>query len=314
MVTTRLGATPQWKTRAAAALAILAAAALSGAWLPPVGAAPVFAVAAPDKLTGFEKAYGAGPFNSLPAKRVSATCPSGKVVVGGTAWITHFVGGASVPTASIVLTGSFPNLEVTGRYSWVVRAAETPAGDPHQWAISVEAHCADRPVGYQLKSFSTDDSHTPKQTADPKCPTPLAALGGGARIRDAAYPQGIGLQVLRVDGAGGLLRSQAQEHPFDYPYEWGLTATVICSAKPSGYDVVDGPFDGPSSEVYQESRGACGHLDTVSVGGAIDSAAPGNATLQRIGYNYVGATEQVPTSYPWGDVLIRQVCADIEWE
>ena len=49
MFTTRLGATPQWKTRAAAALAILAAAALSGAWLPPVGAAPVIAVAAPDR-------------------------------------------------------------------------------------------------------------------------------------------------------------------------------------------------------------------------------------------------------------------------
>lgn len=309
-------------------LVLAALVALVGLVGPPsaAGAAPPepvdAAAAAASPLTGMEvRANQTGP-DHQPVKDVHVSCPAGKVAVGGSATVqvAEDGGGPWPDDNQISLRASLPNLvPVTGRYEWIARASETRTGTPRPWALVVQVRCADRPAGYVFVNKSTPPSLTSPQVADPVCPAGLVALGGGATVRNAPDGRGVGLQVVRVDVLGGLLRTQARTHPGGNPDPWGLTAIALCAQRPQRFQVTDGPFGGPSSATIQKSSVFCqGGRSLVSHGAAIDSSAPGNATLQSIGsageiFGNVKGVEHVATSYPWGDVLARGVCADAAW-
>jgi hypothetical protein len=288
-------------------------------------AAPANAAALPPRVTGLEVVVGETDLGSDPARSAYATCPAGKQVVGGGAWIW---GGP----AALTRLEPFRN-SLTGRYSYLVTAAAVGPAPVSEWTVDAFAFCADPIPGYGIVPRTSNWSTGDVLTADPVCPDGKRVLGSGARIQwPTGQPHvGVGLQVARADERGVLVRTQARRAAAGQgPTEWQLTGFAICADPPLGYRVITGRSSEEASEDLKSADADCplmrlmSHLPLqrtrlLSVGGAITNVAPGNVALYRLmplwGPDGLSdhrggavAVENTPTNADWDFIVVRTIC------
>jgi hypothetical protein len=297
---------------------------------PAGGGARQAAAAAAPKLTGVDYEVTYSAFDSRSPKHSVATCPAGKVVLGGGSDILP--GGPDAPAPHVTLTQMEPYRTGNGRYEYSVRASETAPGTSKDWILSAYAICADPVSGYEIKNSVTPMSSASVQATAATCSTGKRVLGTGARINFPIFidpdghpyddPHGIGLQVQRADALGVLTRAQAHERPSGYSLNWQLLAFAVCGTEPQGYVVKYAESEDRLSETFKIAGLWCpGDRNVLNSGGAISNIAPGNATLYALppapsqdGKRLIGAVaaayENTPTSANWDFIVAQAICAD----
>lgn len=160
----------------------------------------------------------------------TATCPGGRVVVGGGARIT----GANLSHKRLTRLVPFDNGEV-GSFS-VTAEANTSAyeGD---WGVTAYAVCAFRRSDYRIEP-GVDSPHSAgpfKQTAA-SCTGGRRVVGTGA---STSAPLGrAGLVLNRADGPLGISRASAHAEP-GFTGAWHVSSWAICM-NPMGAQAVYG--------------------------------------------------------------------------
>ncbi len=175
---------------------------------------------------GYEVVTETGSIASDFATSLSASCPAGKIMIGGGA---RFLGAAStVALQSMQVNGSTNGalgLSVLGRTSVITSDA---------WGIEVQLVCAHPPppANGVLESFIPPDSTDSKSLDSPECPSGFAAIGGGVNIINT--PPGTTAKVSitasePVELSNPPVKWHVAAHEIVPTSEsWGLLAQVIC--------------------------------------------------------------------------------------
>jgi hypothetical protein len=166
-------------------------------------------------LPGLEVVSNESPFDSSP-KNITATCPSGKRVVGAGGDITGGVGQA-------VLNNLLPNPALT---STTASAFEDENGYANNWSVSAHAICANPPPGLELVTAVSDPDSDPGSVAA-TCPSGKNLIGTGALITS-----GLGQVVLddvRPDAALTRVTVTAFEDENGTASNWTVAANAICA-------------------------------------------------------------------------------------
>lgn len=157
--------TKKWVAAVAMGVAVLASQA--------VGAAPASATTIPPGSVRVIVAQ--TPFDNLPAKSFSATCPAGQRVLGGGAFT---VGGIHA-----VITEMQP-IHTTLVDSFKVSAAADQFGIAGVWSFQVFAFCATVPsaLGLEIVSHPNPPTSAPSDRATAQCPAGKLLIGAGGKI------------------------------------------------------------------------------------------------------------------------------------
>ncbi|MBO4210612.1 hypothetical protein [Micromonospora echinofusca] len=243
---------------AAVALAVLASVGISG--VTPASAAPA----------GWQKLSAISASNSVGVKPLTLTCPIGKVVTGGEAWLT-----ASLDAVGRVGLEQFaPSAD--GR-TWTVVMRETGTTDfTGNWQISASAFCVTTPSGYEVVSADRtgwNDYHRISKTVS--CTGTKKLLGSGAMVynTDGAF-------ILDLVEPGF---NDAAEVPF-YTYARARTldqakaahglealrAFAICANKPAALERIRNGSDLVSSSTRNVTLGCPAGKEPYSVGAGIE--------------------------------------------
>jgi hypothetical protein len=179
-------------------------------------------------------------------KSAQATCPAGKVVVGGGAEVE---GGGEDVASEPRLTRLLPagNRFVVG--------AEAPNNDSQApWLVRAYAVCADAQAldDYVIKpGDSAADSQTFKR-AEARCPGGTVAFGSGAEItypgHPAPVPARVGLQLTRTSGPLDIARATGREYEGGYVSTWAVRSYAICAKR--------------AANIHAENTGAPGEKAT----------------------------------------------------
>jgi hypothetical protein len=184
-----------------------------------VGQLVVSATPASAALPGLEKVVVLGPTNSDP-KVVVATCPRGKVVIGG-GGITS--GGGS---RYAHLTSLRPRDDVNG---FEVAATEVEGGTPFNWTLEAIAMCAAPPPGltYVTSPPLVVDPTGASATNSVPCPGRGVAIGLGGQINGGSGE--VGFEVVRPTPSLASVTTTAIEDWNGYSGTWSLTAFAVCA-------------------------------------------------------------------------------------
>ena len=182
------------------------------------------------------QALGAAPANAVPGltrvvttsasnsanKTQSATCPAGKVVVGGGGYVTGGVGQVGIDRSAPLSTGT----------GYSVTAREDGSGYAANWSVTAIAFCAPALVGLTFVTAATAPTSVASRTVSASCTTGRSVIGVGAFISD-----GNGEVILDGMQPAADLRSvtaSAYEDDSGYAGVWSLTAVAVCAAAPTG--------------------------------------------------------------------------------
>jgi hypothetical protein len=294
------------------------------------------------RMTGISDWGGTSAVSTARDKVAEVLCPVGKQVLGGGA----FVWGGSKDRVGLTRMEPFlrgHKSDPDSRYGYRASASTLRGGDVGEWALRVHVVCADPVPGWHIvKSHSPVGSSAAMQATAAACPRGQRVMGTGAAISFYRYrdgignwvvvDQGIGLQVARADGSGGIARAQAHEIPDGYDPTWQVVATAVCADPPDGYRVVYGETH--SSGVNHKFasvqcpkvyiQGGWGNQRyyrgiRINLGAAVDSpAAPGFVHLSWIAPEVFAeldpeittraeAWENTPTDTAW-TLAIQHIC------
>lgn len=171
-------------------------------------------------LDGLERVAGFTDQDTSGSKTAFATCPEGKVVVGGGGLITD--GGARRPRLTA--------LQPSGKRTWIA-SAETPnLGQSFAWKLGAYGLCVDEDAmpGYEIETES-HASRDPFKQVDAQCRNGKVAYGPGASI---LFGNGrVGLQLNRTDGRLGIARAAARADTLSYDGSWWLTSHAVCAER-----------------------------------------------------------------------------------
>lgn len=165
--------------------------------------------------------YGFTPLSSDPAQLATATCPSGRKVVGsgGTVYEADGHAGLQVMRAS-----------TDGRRVYA-QAHEEPGGYSGSWYVFAWAVCATAPSGYAIvmgQSPQEDSETTKSATAD--CPGSKTLLGAGAATTFSA-PAEVALHFAHAYSypTSGSVSAYAAENEWTL-VDWDfMVAQAICA-------------------------------------------------------------------------------------
>jgi hypothetical protein len=143
----------------------------------------------------------------------TATCPEGKVLLGGGAQIFGDAEGTAV-------TASGPENEAV----WL-GSARGPGAGGGEWGLRVDAICADEPSVRLVDDFSPLDS-IPKKQDFVECPGRMVALGGGGRVAGSIPPS----STLLASGPTGSFDAPSGWTTTGYAsgVSWTLRTDVVC--------------------------------------------------------------------------------------
>jgi hypothetical protein len=172
-------------------------------------------------LAGLTRVVSTSASNSVN-KTQSATCPAGKVVVGGGGYVTGGVGQVGIERSVPLSTGT----------AYSVTAREDGSGYAANWTVTAIAFCAPAIVGLTYVSATTAPSSLASRTVSSFCASGRSVIGTGAIISDGA-----GEVILDgVQPAADLksVTASAYEDDSGYAGSWSLTAVAVCAAAPTG--------------------------------------------------------------------------------
>ena len=170
--------------------------------------------------------------SSSSNKSVTATCPSGKRLLGSGAELTGARG-------QVILDGLMPNPGLT---AVAVNALEDEgAGTAQSWSVTAYAICADPVAGLQRIVITGQSSSTGNRVVSAPCPSGKSVIGMGGTINspngqvvlDALFPDAnlTGASVAAFEDATGNSAS------------WTLSAYAICAARAELSTAITPRFD-----------------------------------------------------------------------
>jgi hypothetical protein len=263
-------------SRIAAALVTLAA--LGGVQIASVPPAAAF--------LALERTDGISGLRSLDSpKSTQASCPPGKVVVGGGAEIE---GGGEDPATQPRLTRLLPFF-----FGFAVTAEAPNHASEEIWLVRAYAICADADAldmdRYLIvPGVSAKDSQSFKD-AEARCPDGTVAFGAGGMITYPDFPgfpppARVGLQLVRPSGPLDIARATGREYgdgvEDGYLGNWQVIAWAICAPLAGGLHAEGtlGQVDGEKS-THECSNGT---LAASAGGGGGPFIDGGDAYLQYI--------------------------------
>ena len=288
---------PRRASRGAALIATMAAL-VAGLLL--ATASPAVAISGLDRYDGYSG------YDDRPWKRAIATCPDGKHVIGGGAWVSD--GGRK----TVRLTTLLPYSPAGARDTFNVDA-EAPNLQRFNWSVTAYAMCADKTAlsNYRIVPGFVESSKT-FQTAAARCPDGTVAFGAGAQVTAqppyTAPGQGqIGLQLNRTSGPLDISRAAARESVAGYAGQWRLISYAVC-AEPRGTIHAEGTVNAGA-----EATDTCKTGFTHGPGGGGGLTDGGPAWLQRIYPRLDKRTVDVALTAPLypsiGGMVAHQTCA-----
>lgn len=203
---------------AAAAVAVAAFAGSQGV-VQVLGAAPAAAA-----VPGLQVVSVTGAFDSATLKSVTATCPTGKRVVG-TGF--HLLGAQG----DVVLDDVRPTAT-----SVVVSAGEDQDGTTASWKITALAVCANPLPGLEIVTVTSAFGSSTGKSAFAFCPSGKRVVGTGAALTNGFGQVSIGNLTISDTGvfAFGI------DDQDGYTGGWSITAYAICANPLPGLTVTPG--------------------------------------------------------------------------
>jgi hypothetical protein len=221
-------------------------------------------------------------FAPAPSKTITASCPPGTRVTGGTGRVTGF-------TDHVVLTRMQPmhtnNPDTPDGYTVTAIEDETEPGG--QWAVTAYALCAATTPGHAVQIVSDrSDSGSPQNEREVvDCPPGKVVLGSGVRINGGAGQVHV-TEMTMGGSANGRHRAfvTAQENHDGFGGQWSLDAYAVCANIPlDDYVVLTGFAPGPGSADEKVATVTCPAGMTVTGGGAqISEGFSGRVVMERI--------------------------------
>lgn len=151
---------------------------------------------------------------SSAGKSITATCPSGKKVLGTGFELTGGLGNA-------VATNLLPDAQLQ---SVRLAAVEDEGGTPGSWTARVHAICATPEFGLHRAAVVTAPDSLSK-SAVAQCGSGSLALGLGGAVSASSGQVSLG----RLEIATGLTRVTGVEDENGFPAAWRATAVAICA-------------------------------------------------------------------------------------
>jgi hypothetical protein len=250
--------------------------------------------------------------NSEATKTHQTTCPAGKVVVGGGAFIITPSGPSANKVRLIELRPVHPG---GGPDGYLASAQEVGASVPENWSMVVNAVCADPVRGLHLVSTSGRAGSATVQPVEARCPTGEVALGGGALVRNAGFQAD--LRTVAPSPNGDRFTVQGGEDVDGYAANWSVNAYAMCAPTPPGYQVValtgqSNPTDPRKAQSLPCPAGKKAH----GAGAATSPTAPGGVGLEQllVQNDLVGAQALAvmtqPVTVDWGPLRVFAICAN----
>jgi hypothetical protein len=186
--------------------------------------------------SGLERTSAASDRDPLPWKVAHASCPLGKQVVGGGAWIDD--GGRKRAKLVGMQPVNYSNNE-SSRDGYRV-TAEAPFSPRFFWSVTAYAMCVDDRPGdtwWIAASEVGDPSSATFQSTAAECPFDLIAYGSGGFINRAGSGTvgvgggRVGLQLMRTSGPLDITRATARETAAGYDPDWRVTAWAVCGER-----------------------------------------------------------------------------------
>lgn len=190
-----------------------------------VGAVPAAAI------PGLQNVTASSAVNSNVYKPVTATCPAGKVVIGGGGQLTFATGQVSITYLAPTPSGN----------GYEARAYEDFDGYAGAWGLTVTAICANIPPGYEIKTATSPSGSPPTASATASCSAGRLVLGTGG----AVFP-GRGWMVLTsilptpTTGTDRVVVGAA-EIQGGYGSAWDVSAWAICANPVGGHVLTSTP-------------------------------------------------------------------------
>ena len=152
------------------------------------------------------------------SKGVTATCPTGKRVVGTGADLAGGLG-------QVVLDDIAPNAGLTAVTAFGV---EDGNGTTNNWTIRAFAVCANPPAGLQRVAITSASSSDVDKSSTAPCPAGKDLLGLGGELTGGAGQ--VALNALNLlTGPPASVRVEASEDEDGQAANWSLTAYAICA-------------------------------------------------------------------------------------
>ncbi len=237
--------------------------------------------------------------DSLKAKSVTATCPSGKRVMGAGAELS---GGGGEVVLGNLRPSDAPLLNRV-----IAKGVEDEDGTASNWSVRAFAICA--AVSQRVVATSPTDSSSEKAQFPP-CPSDLQSTGGGGDITGGRGQVRI-FDLHRADRSSFAAR--ASEDRNGYPEAWFLNAYAICATPLPGQETVNnlspsGDFSSTKSVTVtcppgKRVVGAGGALSTREV---LDDVRP-NASLTSV--TVTGYEDESGTPGDWR-IQANAICAN----
>ncbi|MGZ5365979.1 MAG: hypothetical protein ACXWD5_18055 [Mycobacterium sp.] len=174
--------------------------------------------------------------DSTSPKTVTATCPTGTVVVG--------TGFYLYPTAEKMVSSVVPT-----ESSVTVTAAEDETGYSDDWSLTAHAYCAARPTNYAIVRIAGIASNTNPKTTSANCPSGTTVLGLGWSTADNyGFPVNSQLTVTeaRAFTSTSRVTISVSEDDTGWGPQWSVDPIAICGTT-SGVEIV--------TEVHPNPRG-----------------------------------------------------------
>lgn len=165
-------------------------------------------------------------------KAATATCPSGKRVVGTAGEVVGGLRFESDPGppltqrswGEVVMDSIVPNDALK---TVTVRAAEDEDGFDGSWSVTAYALCAEPPPGLKLVPAATALDSTEFAGATARCPGGQNLLGTGAAIGRGEGE--VVIDDLRPDAALTSVTASGIEDATSYAGDWRVSAYAICA-------------------------------------------------------------------------------------
>jgi hypothetical protein len=216
--------------RWATAVGALAALASAQALVQVVGAAPASAA-----VPGLQVVSATSVLDSATLKQVTATCPSGKRVVG-TGF--HLLGGQG----DVILDDVRPSAT-----NVTVSAGEDQDGTTATWKITALAVCANPLPGLEIVTVTSGFGPSTGKGASAFCPSGKQLVGTGAALTNGFGQVSIGNLTMNQNAAFAF----GIDDQDGYSGGWSITAYAICANPLPGLTIVTGasPFDSSKQKI-----------------------------------------------------------------
>lgn len=271
-----------------------------------VAAGALVATASPAAaaVPGHELVNRSSGTNSNDFRRVTASCPSGKVLIGTGYRVTGAAG-------EVVVDDVLPNGTTTTAPTSVRVDAYEADGFDGNWTLHAEAVCANVAGAVRVAATRPGNSNDFHDTPPATCPSGKTLTGTGFEM-DGAFGEAV-VDDLRPNGSATTAPTSVTAGAYEaepIAGNWTLIAYGICTNPLPGLVRVTDP--GSDGDFFSQAATNC-PTGVVNTGGGFEiNGALGEALVTglnpTIGSNVVTAYEEDPIASVW-TVTAYGICA-----